>query len=96
MVSLRDSMDREGSLLSWKNTDFKTIGYHLGLECSHFPLSLFLQRHLCTPSITEIESLSLKCWLVGIGMDTVTSSVLYAMTDRQTSIICEEKWRFYC
>ena len=39
MVSLSVSMDREGSLLSWKNTDFKTIG--LSFEIKMFSLPPF-------------------------------------------------------
>lgn len=91
MVSLTDSMDREGSLLSWKTIDFKTVGFSFGIRMFSLPPFSIPSKASVHPIYNRNWSMSLKCWLARISMDTVTSSALYAITDRQTSIICEEK-----
>lgn len=85
MVSLRDSMDREGSLLSWKNTDFKTIGLSFGIRMFSLPpFSIPSKAYVCP--FYNRNWVSVSQVLVGWNQHGNCNFLCFLCYDRQTDI----------
>lgn len=85
MVSLRDSMDREGSLLSWKNTDFKTIGLSFGIRMFSLPTFSVSSKASVYPFYNR-NWVSVSQVLVGWNQHGNCNFLCSLCYDRQTDI----------